>query len=424
MVAAGFTAGEADRLRRAIAAWKKGRGLAAFDEKLRSGMAERGYPPEFADQIIEQIKGFGEYGFPESHAASFALLAYVSAWLKCHEPAAFTCALLNSQPMGFYAPAQLVRDAREHGVEVLPVDVGASEWDCTLEVASGEGRVTRKAVASSESQIARQGQSCAPPKRGNKVHGPRLPATGDVSSSPLATRYSLLTLRLGLRMVKGLKKAAAERLVVARKEGAFRSVADLARRARLSKADLERLAAAGALGGLAGDRHRARWEVLGTETTLPLFDEATFSEEMPALPQPSEGEDLVADYAHVGLSLGRHPLALLRKRLGQLRCTPIAVATGRADGAFVRTAGLVITRQRPGDGRTTFLTLEDESGITNIIIWEALGERYRKIIAGGRLLCVTGKLQSESGVIHIVARKLEDHSHLLGSLTTHSRDFC
>ncbi len=420
MVAAGFSPGEADQLRRAMAAWRRKGTLDHFEEKLRRGMAERNYPAEFAAQIIEQLKGFGEYGFPESHAASFALIAYVSAWLKCHEPAAFTCALLNSQPMGFYAPAQLVRDARDHGVEVRPVDVQASEWDCKLEEASRSPLWERR------------------PRRDSGALAPVVGASSLVGSTSTAHRSRVvegeaikrggngwgLALRLGLRMIKGLKKAAAERLVTARAEGPFRSVADLAYRARLSTADLERLTAAGALEGLAGDRHSARWAVLGTDTTLPLFGEAHFAEAPPALPTPTEGQDLVADYAHTGLSLRSHPLALLRETLKRRRYVAAREANARRNGSPVRFAGLVITRQRPGDGRTTFLTLEDETGIANIIIWERLGERYRKAILGGRLLGIFGQVQSEAGVVHIVARHIEDHTPLLGALSTQSRDFC
>ncbi len=420
MVAAGFSAGEADRLRRAMAAWKRKGGLEPFEDRLRAGMAARGYATEFAEQVIEQIRGFGEYGFPESHAASFALLAYVSAWLKCHEPAAFVCALLNSQPMGFYAPTQLVRDAREHGVEVRPVDVQASEWECTLEGLCGDA-------------VGNDGER--PKAIFEPPHpGPLTPGEGQGEgiktgrgSSPTQTSPQTphdLALRLGLRMARGLGRATAERIVTARKAGPFRTVTDLARRADLEKAELERLAAANALEGIAGDRHQARWEVLGSEGSLPLFDALEFEERRPPLPAPSEGQALVADYASTGLSLGRHPLALLRERLHALRFAPIAEVAGRPDRAFARLAGIVITRQRPGDGRTTFLTLEDESGIGNVIVWERLGERYRREINAARLLGVTGHVQSEGGVVHFVARRLEDLTPLLGGLMTRSRDFC
>ena len=272
MVAAGFSPGEADQLRRSMAAWKRNGGLQRFEQKLVEGMRERGYSERFARQIYKQIEGFGEYGFPESHAASFALLVYVSAWLKCHAPAAFTAALLNSQPLGFYAPAQLVQDARRHGVEVRPVDVGASAWDCTLET----------------------------------------------------TLTGQLALRLGLRRVKGLSKSGAERLVEARTTEAFMDVQDLMRRAELNRRDLEALAAADALVNLAGQRHQAYWAVLGIEAPTPLLAATTVNEASPLLRRPTEGEAIVADYGSLGLSLRRHPLALLRPRLERM-----AFVTGR-----------------------------------------------------------------------------------------------
>ena len=375
IVAAGFSPGEADALRRAMGAWKRTGGLDPFRERLLTGMRDRGYSGEFAQRIYQQMLGFGEFGFPESHSLSFALLVYDSAWLKCYEPAAFTCALLNSQPMGFYAPAQLVRDARAHGVEVRSVDVCNSLWDSTLE------------------------------RR----------ADGEPS------------LRLGLRMVKSLSQSGAERLVAARAVRPFGSVPELASRAGLDRGDLEALAAAGAFAALSGNRHMAFWEVAGTERPLPLTaaePAAGVAEGRPLLAAPSEGEEIVADYAAVGLTLGRHPLALLRERLradSLMSASELGVA---ANGAAVRTAGIVLMRQRPATASgVVFVTLEDESGQVNVIVWESVGRAQRRALIESRLLEVHGELQSQDGVTHLIARRLIDRSALLGQLTTRSRDF-
>jgi error-prone DNA polymerase len=372
IVAAGFTPGEADQLRRAMAAWKRKGGLGHFEERLTRGMRERGYPEEFAQRIFQQILGFGEYGFPESHAASFALLVYVSAWLKRHEPAAFAAALINSQPMGFYAPSQIVQDARRHGVEVRPVDVRASDWDCTLE--RGEG--------------------------------------GEPA------------LRLGLRLVKGLAEEAARRLVAARAGDGVEDVQSLATRAALDRRELGCLAAAGALAALAGHRHRAAWNVAGVEAALPVFPEPRIAEGIPLLRAPREGEDVVADYAHTGLTLRRHPVALLRERLAARGCVPAARLRELPSGATVRTAGLVITRQRPGSaGGVTFVTLEDETGSINLIVWRDVAERQRRALVGSRLMGVAGELQAEGEVLHVIVRRIVDLSRWLGSLSAPSRDF-
>lgn len=376
ITAAGFTPGEADALRRAMGAWKKSGGLDPFRERLLQGMRARGYPPEFAERIYQQMLGFGDYGFPAAHAASFALLVYDSAWLKCYEPAAFTCALLNSQPMGFYAPAQLVRDARDHGVEVRAVDVCTSAWDCTLE------RGAQEAVA----------------------------------------------LRLGLRMVKSLGEAAAQRLLAARATAPFASVQDLAQRAALERPELEALAAAGAFAALAGNRHLAFWEVAGSERPLPLAfgvgRGACATEGHPLLRAPSEGEGISADYAALGLTLGRHPLALLRPRLAAAALQPAAEVRRQRHGTRVRTAGLVLMRQRPGTaGGVTFVTLEDESGQINVIVRERTGRAQRAPLLESRLLEVHGELQQQEGVTHLIAHHLIDRSALLGALTTRSRDF-
>jgi error-prone DNA polymerase len=372
MVAADFTPGEADQLRRAMAAWKRHGGLEPFEVKLKSRMRAKGYSEEFANRIFQQILGFGEYGFPESHSASFALLAYVSAWLKHHEPAAFCCALLNSQPMGFYAPQQLVRSAREHGVEVRSIDVDQSDWDSTLE------------------------------------------RSADGSAA----------VRLGMRLVKGLGAEAGARVRDTRAAGRFASVQDLAERARLNAKDLGCLASAGALATLASNRHRARWEVAGVTQPTELLEQVRFAEALPILRRPTEGEDIAADYRHVGVSLGPHPLILLRNKLDVAGVKTAREVADLAPGARVRSAGLVITRQRPSSvSGVTFVTLEDETGYLNLVVWERLAQRDRRALLGAKLLGVVGVVQKESGVLHVIAEQLVDYSELLGTLVTRSRDF-
>ncbi len=373
IVAAGFSAGEADQLRRAMAAWKRKGGLGSFERRLIDGMHERGYTDAFARQIFNQISGFGEYGFPESHAASFALLVYTSAWLKCHEPAAFCAALLNSQPMGFYAPAQLVRDVRQHGVEVRPVALAISHWDCTLE---------RRADGK--------------------------PA-----------------LRLGFRLVQHLSQGGATRLLAARAERAFSDIADLAERAALNRRDLQALADADAFAALLGSRHRAVWEVSGVEPVLPLLPAATVpGEGLPLLRAPREGQEIVADYRSTGLTLRRHPLALLRERLARGGLLPAQDLWDQPDGKPVRTAGLVITRQRPGSaGGVTFVTMEDETGHVNIIVWQRVAEAQRAALLESSLLEVRGTIQRQGDVLHVIARRLLNLSALLGELVVESRNF-
>jgi error-prone DNA polymerase len=372
VVAAGFSPGEADQLRRAMAAWKRRGGLGPFEDKLIEGMGRRGYSDDFARQIFHQIEGFGEYGFPESHSASFALLVYVSCWLKRHEPAAFTCALLNSQPMGFYSGSQLVQDLRRHGVEVRPVDINASAWESTLEAAA-------------------DGAAC---------------------------------LRLGLHMIKGLNEEAGRRAVSRRGDAGYANVQALLEHAGLDRRDLDLLASAGALKGIAGHRHRARWQVTGAEQPLPLFASMQRYEAAPLLAKPSEGQDIVADYQVTGLSLERHPLALLRDRLARYRYRPASELPALRDGQPVCVAGLVITKQRPGTASgVTFVTLEDETGHINLIVWKTLAERYRAPLLNARLMGVRGDLQIEGKVIHVVARELLDHSDMLGALSVRSRDF-
>jgi error-prone DNA polymerase len=378
MVAADFTADEADQLRRSMAAWRRKGGLERFESKLKDGMRRKGYPVEFAERIYRQIQGFAEYGFPESHSASFAILAYASSWLKYHEPAAFLAAMLNSQPMGFYTASQLVQDARRHGVEVRTADVTVSGWECTLEspVTSHETCLSQPAV------------------------------------------------RLGLQMIKGLSQAAAERIAGARVKRAFEDVADLARRADLGKRDLRCLAAAGALAELAGHRRNAHWVGAGAGALPHLLRPASFAEPLPLLAAPSEGDEIVADYASLGLTLGRHPLALLRPRLRQMRLSTAADIHALADGTPARAAGIVTCRQRPGTAKgVIFVTLEDETGYTNVIVWNRLVEEQRRELLGASLLGVHGIVQKEGATVHLVAHRLVDHSRLLGRLATSSRDF-
>jgi len=382
MVAAGFSPGEADQLRRSMARWRKRGQILAFEQRLVEGMRQRGYSEQFARQIFQQILGFGEYGFPESHAASFALLVYVSAWLKHYYPEVFTCALLNSQPMGFYTPRQLVDDLRRHDADVQAVDVCYSEWECTLEKKEGD--------------------------RCYKKNGDR----------------PIVALRLGLQRVKGLSRSGAQRLIDARKQQSFRGIADLAQRALLNRKDLEALAAANALASLAGHRYQARWACAGIEPARPLLQDITIAEATPLLKTPSEGEQLVADYASTGLSLGRHPMALLRSRLTRLGLQPAQHLHSCSHGSFARTAGIVTGRQSPGSAcGVTFITLEDETGIIQAIVWPHLAQRQRRVLLGARLLAVAGEVQREGEVLHLIAKQLEDHSHLLGRLITHSRDF-
>ncbi|MFN7783661.1 MAG: error-prone DNA polymerase [Lysobacterales bacterium] len=373
IVAAGYTPGEADELRRSMAAWKRRGGLEHHRARILEGMDARGYPPEFAEQVFEQIKGFGSYGFPESHAASFALITYVSCWLKCHHPDAFACALLNAQPLGFYSTAQLIADARRHGVRVHPVDVRYSDFDSHLEAGGATAR------------------------------GP---------------------IRLGLREVRGLKSEAAQRIVQARAQKDFRDVEDLAHRAQLDRGDLGLLAEAAALRGLAGHRHRARWAVAGVETTLPLFEHLPTPEARVSLPPPSAAENLLADYARTGLSLGPHPLALLRPQLNALRCRRSRDLLQMRNRSHVRYAGLVSLRQQPSTASgVTFVTLEDEDGMVNLVVWQRVAIRDRRALLESRLLLVEGHLESADGVRHLIAGRLSDVSALLGALDARSRDF-
>jgi error-prone DNA polymerase len=387
-VVAGFTPGEADELRRAMAAWKRRGGLERFHDKIRSGMLKRGYDEAYFERIFKQIQGFGEYGFPESHAASFAQLAWASSWLKHHHPAAFTAALLNAQPMGFYQPSQLVQDAQRHGVEVRAVDVVASEWHCTLE-----------------------------------------PLQTSIQSSPStdspACRKDPVALRLGLREIRGLSEDLADRLVAARGEAPFRDVADMTRRACVSASERARLADAGALQSLSGHRYRARWESAGAELPAPILAQAAITETAVELRKPSVREDVMTDYATLGLSLTQHPLSLVRAELARRRVSPARMTTDAANrGKPLRCAGLVTVRQHPGTAKgVTFVTLEDETGIVNVVVWRALAQKQHRVLLESTVMAVDGVLEASDGVHHLIAKRLHDFSALLPEFSFASRDF-
>ncbi|KAA0572548.1 hypothetical protein FZ983_31890 [Azospirillum sp. B21] len=367
---AGFTPGEADQLRRAMATFKLTGGVSKFSSKLVDGMVARGYSREFAEGTFKQLEGFGSYGFPESHAASFALIAYASSWMKCHHPEIFTCALLNAQPMGFYAPAQIVRDAHDHGVEVRPVDVNSSRWDCTLEPA-GQGR---------------------------------------------------LAVRLGLRLVRGLANAAGAGIVAAREDRPYGDVEDLWRRAGVPVAALRQLAAADGFAGMGLTRREAAWAIRALrDEALPLFAAAGDAQEVVepevTLRPMSEGREVVEDYTMTGLSLRSHPVALLRQDLRGQGIIPCADLARTRDGRRVTVSGLVLVRQRPGSANgVLFLTLEDETGVANIVVWKKLFEQRRRIILGASMLAVKGRVQIEGEVIHLIAEQLVDQTDLLRSV--------
>jgi error-prone DNA polymerase len=373
MVGAGFTPGEADQVRRSMAAWQRRGGLEQFKEKLISGMLARSYTPQFAEQIYQQVLGFGAYGFPEAHSASFALLAYASSWLRCHYPAAFTAGLLNSWPMGFYAPAQLVGDARRNGVSFQPVDIQISDWDCTLE-RSVEGNAE---------------------------------------------------VRLGLRMVSGLSEAQGTAIEKHRREfGPYTTADDLAHRAHLPRRSLALLAQAGALNSIAGHRRQAHWSAIGIEALPGALAGTSAPENRLPLPSPTEGEEIIADYRSLGLTLGRHPLALLRRRFERLRVSTAADLRSLESGRKVRIAGIVTHRQRPETASgVVFMSLEDETGISNLIVWPSVQASQRAAVFMAHLMVVQGELQSEMSVIHVIAERVRDYSHWLGRIRTESRDF-
>jgi error-prone DNA polymerase len=400
-----------------MGAWRRPGVIDQFHRKLTAGMLARGFTPEWTEAVFRQIRGFGEYGFPESHAASFALLVYVSSWLKHHYLAAFTAALLNSQPLGFYAPAQLVRNAREHGVQVLPVDVNASLWDCTLE-GSGRGAGGAPGAAACGSRVGEQGAA----DRGRR----NAPST---QCSVLSTQYSDPALRLGFRMLRGLPRAHAEQIVQCRGERAYRSIDDFGHRTGLSRAAIMRLAKAGVFGSLGSNRRHSLWDALAQDQTpMPLFDAAestTETMQSDVLPAMTASEEVLADYRTTGLSLLAHPLQFLRGELEKLRVIPASGLKSWPNGKWVRVAGLVLVRQRPSTAKgITFVTLEDETATANLIIRPEVWKRYRTAALGATILIAAGPLQRHGENIHVLVAKLEDFSVHLDGMQSQSRDFC
>ncbi len=384
MVCAGFSGGEADQLRKSMATFKFTGGVSKFKTKLIDGMVRNGYSPEFAEKTFGQLEGFGSYGFPESHAASFALIAYASCWVKRHYTEAFCAALINSQPMGFYAVAQIVGDARKHGVEVRPVCVNRSRWDCTLEPSEGSDR---------------------------------------------------LAVRLGMRMVRGLAQADAARIIAARADEPFESVDDMWRRSGVPAASLVELAEADAfLPSLHLERRDALWAIKALrDEPLPLFAAAAEREvkaireqQEPevALRQMTRGHNVVEDYGHTGLTLREHPVAFLRRELRERSIITCAEAMAARDGRWVLAAGLVLVRQRPGSAKgVMFITLEDETGIANAVVWPKLFERSRRVVLGASMMAINGRIQREGDVVHLVAQQLFDLSADLSSLAERDADF-
>ena len=373
IAAADFSPGEADELRRAMAAWKRKGGLTHYQDRIVTSMRNNGYSEEFSNAVFQQMLGFGEYGFPESHAASFALLTYASCWIKCHEPAVFLCALLNSQPMGFYSPAQLVQDAKRHAIEVRAVDVVYSNWDSSLE------------------------------------HVPN---------------KQLQAVRLGLSLLRNMPHEAALRIQEARRLSPFKDIHDLARRAQLKRSDVEALAAGNALASLVGNRRQALWQAIAAVPDKDLLHPTQLEETPVTFSPPSLAQNLISDYHSTGLTLGPHPLALLRPRLLKQRFLPADVLHTFQDKQFARGCGIVTVRQRPGTAKgVLFLTLEDESGNVNVIVWPDLVEKQRQEILKARLLGVYGIWQTDGKVQHLIAKRLVDLSHLLGDLTQASRDY-
>ncbi|OYV50698.1 MAG: error-prone DNA polymerase, partial [Acidocella sp. 20-58-15] len=372
---AGFTAGEADQLRRAMATFKHTGSVTNFQEKLINGMVANGYERDFAERIFKQLEGFGSYGFPESHAASFALIAYASSWLKCHHPDVFCAALLNAQPMGFYAPAQIVRDASNHGVEIRPVCINASRWDCTLEPSDDENR---------------------------------------------------FAVRLGLRMVKSLSNAHAATLIGARAEQPFASVDDLWRRAGVPVASLVQIAEADAfLPSLKLARREALWAIKALrDEPLPLFAASREAEVMAEYFEPAVtlrpmtgGGEVVEDYAHLGLTLRAHPLSFLREDLRRRKIVTCADAVRAHDNKWYEVAGIVLVRQRPGSAKgVMFITIEDETGIANLVIWPSLYEKQRRVIISAGMIAAYGRIQREGDVVHLVAHRIIDLSHELAGI--------
>ncbi|MEM9410222.1 MAG: error-prone DNA polymerase [Planctomycetota bacterium] len=390
VVAAGFTPGEADQLRRAMGAWRKTGVIEKFRHKLMEGMRKKGLQGEFAEQVFRQIRGFGEYGFPESHAASFAKLVYVSAWLKHYYPAAFAAAIINSQPMGFYAPAQLIACAREHGVEVLPVDVNQSDWDCTLECEQAT---------------------------------PDSTARGHNTDTPIQSK-----LRLGFRMISGFREEHAFTIQQTRQQARFTSISDLTRRTRLGSAVVTQLSQADAFQSLNQDRRSALWQSLAQDTKpldQPLFDQLESKDDfISVLPEMPLDQQVVKDYQTIGLSLKAHPVSFHREKLTQMKVVTTSELETKKNNQYLKVAGLVILRQRPATAKgITFVTLEDETGTANLVVKQNIWQRYYKIARRSPAWIAWGKLEKKSGIIHVVVNRLEDFSEQIDSLGTRSRDF-
>ncbi|WP_296660589.1 error-prone DNA polymerase [Paraburkholderia sp.] len=436
MVAADYTGEEADKLRRAMAAWRRDGDLRPYQADLTQRMLKKGYTQEFAERICKQIEGFGDYGFPESHAASFALLVYTSAWIKRYEPAAFLAGLLNSFPLGFYSPSQLVQDARRHGVTVLPPDIASSDWDCVLERRDRPGvridtdvdtdtACARRARAADYRERLRAAWPRGRPRFASRLvrrFARRLRAR--IALPPRFYGRGGPAVRLGFRLIKGFSEDAARRVMTARARESFADVDDLARRAALTRRELEALAAANALASLAGHRREAWWAVTAQHAVPELLRDARVAEAPLALPRASEGAEIVADYASLRLTLNRHPLELLRPGLAKQRFRTAAQLAQCRHGALARVCGIVTVRQRPGTANgTIFVSLEDETGSVNVIVHAALVETQRKELLGASLMAVAGVVQREGEVVHLVAQRLEDHSRLLGRLATESRNF-
>lgn len=399
IVAAGFSAGEADQLRRAMGKWRKAGVIEEFQQKLTDGMRERGYDEEFAGRVFKQICGFGEYGFPESHAASFALLVYISAWIKRYYPATFCAALINSQPMGFYAPAQLVRDAREHGVYIRSIDVNFSNWNCTLEARDQQTLATMETAEG------------APLK-----------------ASPFEHEELNHAIRLGFRLVRGFRADDADTIQAARTSGGpFESFEDFSRRTQLSRVVLKHLAAADAFASLKINRRDALWKAMPAKSDMPLFKEIdgpVSAEQNPDLPAMSARDDVVQDYSTAGLSVKKHPISFLRDQLTQLRAITSADLADHPVDRRVKVAGLVLMRQRPQTAAgITFVTLEDETGVSNLVVYPNVWQRFRQAARFASVLMASGRLQREGDVIHVVCDRLDDVSDLLDKLGSRSRDF-
>lgn len=399
ITAAKFTPGQADQLRRAMATFKRTGTIHTFQQRMVEGMVDNGYDRDFAERCFKQIEGFGEYGFPESHAASFALLVYVSCWLKTYYPDVFCAALLNSQPMGFYAPAQLVRDAREHGVRVLPVDINHSDWDADLEQG---GLFDHKAIEPRHREMA----------------------------NVILTKKAI---RLGFNQVKGLREKEIVDKLVAHRGAGYISVRDLWLRSGLPRSVLEKLADADAFRSIGLDRRNALWAVKALDEKsaaerLPLFEQATQDEFQlePAvsLPVMLEGEQVINDYRYLSFSLKAHPVSFLRTELAAQGLVESRALATAPVGRRVTVAGLVLVRQRPGSAKgVIFMTIEDETGVANAIVWPKVFDQYRPVIMGARLVKIRGRLQRESEVIHVVAEYIEDMTPMLGLLRKEARHF-